>query len=170
MTDDDSEDGLPGRVRRAAATHDGFERDGERLRYVATPFEATVDAAEREDGRIEFRLTVRLPTLSATTADEVAAVVEDGWYETFELRVAEVGAVTEAERELSPTAEREGETVVVRATLTDLDGTRGLNDAASLADFVEGTYVQGIVPGYDYEDPVASVVAEAHQAGGSDGF
>lgn len=170
MRDGEDEDALPGRVRRGAATHDGFELDGERLRYVATPFDATVRADEDEDGRIAFELAVRVPTLSAATADEVATVVEDGWFETFELRVAEVGAVTTAERELSPAAERDGDEIVVMSSLTDLDATRGLNDTAAVADFVEGTYVQGIVPGYEYVDPVDSIVAEARQAGGSDGI
>ncbi|MFB6305150.1 MAG: DUF5813 family protein, partial [Haloferacaceae archaeon] len=33
---------------------------------------------------------------------------------------------------------------------------------------VEGTYVQGIIPGYEYTEPVASVLSEARRAAGAE--
>ncbi|MEF8975818.1 MAG: DUF5813 family protein, partial [Halapricum sp.] len=35
-------------------------------------------------------------------------------------------------------------------------------------EYVEGTYVEGAVPGYDYEPPVADLLNQA-QSGGSQG-
>lgn len=160
---------LPGRVRRAFRDHDAFEQAGDRrFRATSTLFDADVVAEADDDGRVTFAVTVRVPMLDAVTEDEVADVVEEGWYETFRLRVTDVGAVTERDRELSPTVNDAGDEAVVAASLSDIDERRGVNDAAALIDFVEGTFVQGVIPGYDYTDPVASILAEARQAGGSD--
>lgn len=164
-----SDEELPGRVRRAVAGHDAFAVADGRARAVSTPFEGTVTATEREDGRVAFAVTVRLPMLGAVTEDEVAEVVEEGWYETFALRAADPGAVTEAGHDLAPTVDRADREVVVDAEFADIDERRGVNDAAAVVDFVEGTFVQGVIPGYDYTDPVASVLATARRAGGSDG-
>ncbi|MFW5978343.1 MAG: DUF5813 family protein, partial [Halohasta sp.] len=82
---------LPGRVRRAFADHRAFERvDEGRFESTTTAFDAVVEATDA-DGRIRFSIDVRVPLLDAVTADEVAPVVEDGWYETFELRVEDIG-------------------------------------------------------------------------------
>lgn len=160
---------LPGRVRRAFRDHGSFEAvDDDRFRSTSTAFEGEVAAEPADDGRIRFDVTVRVPMLDEVTEDEVAPVVEEGWYETFVLRVEDVGAITTADRDLSPTVSEAGEEAVVEVSLADLDERRGVDDAAAFVDFVEGTYVQGVIPGYDYTDPVASILAEARRAGGSD--
>ncbi|MFB6125847.1 MAG: DUF5813 family protein [Halolamina sp.] len=164
-----SDDELPGRVRRAVAGHDAFTVEDGRARAVSTPFEGTVEATEREDGHVAFAVTVRLPMLGEVTEGEVAEVVEDGWYDTFELRAEDPGAVTEAGHDLAPTVSRADREAVVEAEFADIDERRGVNDAAAVVDFVEGTFVQGVIPGYDYTDPVASILTKARRAGGSDG-
>jgi hypothetical protein len=78
-----------------------------------------------------------------------------------------VGGVLRADRDLAPAARRTDDRVVVESTFADLDPRRGVADALALINFVEGTYVQGIVPGYEYEGAVAEVVASARRAGGS---
>jgi hypothetical protein len=55
--------------------------------------------------------------------------------------------------------------VIVEFAFTDIDERRGVDDAAAIINYVEGTYVQGIIPGYDYVDPVAGLVDRARQAG-----
>lgn len=169
---------LPDRARRAFRSHDAFaavDDAANRFESTATPFEGVVDAAPADGGRIEFNVTVRAPMLDEVTADDVAPVVEEGWYETFERRVGNVGggvlagddvpdpAVTETVHEGTRTA-------AVTVSFVDIDPRRGVNDAAALIDFVEGTYVQGVIPGYEYTDPVAGILAEARRAGGSDGI
>jgi hypothetical protein len=99
-----------------------------------------------------------------TTPDDVAPVVEEGWYETFELRVADPNGVTREDRDLEPTVRTAGDEVVVEMAFDAADPRAGVADARALANFVEGTYVQGVIPGYEYEDPVASLLDSARRA------
>ncbi|SDY51949.1 DUF5813 family protein [Halopenitus persicus] len=117
-----------------------------------------------------FEVVVTVPTLSAVTDEHVADVVEDGWFETFELRVADVSGVTKRSREFDPSVRRAGSEIVVTATITDVNARRGVADAAAFIDFVEGTYVQGIIPGYDYTEPVTEILSKARQQGNAGGF
>lgn len=165
---------LPGRVRRAFGDHGSFEQtDDGTFESVTTPFEGVVDADTAADGEIAFDVTVRVPMLDEVVDGEVAAVVEEGWFETFSLRAVDVSGVTSTERDLSPAvseAVHDGTRVaVVEAGFTDINERRGVDDAGALIDFVEGTYVQGIIPGYDYTDPVAGLIDRARQTAGSDG-
>jgi hypothetical protein len=153
-----------GRVRQAFRDHGGFEQvDEDRFAVVTTAFDASVTVADAGDA-VAFELVVRVPTLSAVTADSVAPVVEDGWFETFELRVEDAGGVTRTDRDLSPAVERGDGEIVVRMRFEERDERRGVDDAIALANFVEGTYVQGIIPGYDYEPPVADLLSDAYQS------
>lgn len=162
---------LPGRVRRAFAGHDSFERVAEtRFRSTTAYFDAAVDAEPTEDRGIRFDVTVRVPVLSAVTEGHVADVVEDGWYETFERRVVDVGGVTRIDRDLNPEVHRDASEAVVELSLTDSNERRGVDDAGALIDFVEGTYVQGIIPGYEYTEPVASVLSKARRQGDGSAF
>jgi len=169
---------LPDRARRAFRDHDAFApeeaTDGERFVAVSTPFDATVDSKAAEGGRIEFSVTVRVPMLDEVTEDDVAPIVEEGWYETFERRVASIGGgIFGGEQEPEPSVEETtfaGDRVAaVSAAFKDIDPRRGVNDAAAVVDFVEGTFVQGVIPGYDYTEPVTGILSKARQTGGSDG-
>ncbi|AUV83182.1 hypothetical protein C2R22_17290 [Salinigranum rubrum] len=158
---------LPGRVRRAFADHSGFEEAGiDEYVSTATPFDATVTVETDDDGHVRFTVEIRVPTLSAVVDGDVAGVVEEGWTETFELRVEDVDGVTKAERGLDPTVRHLDDELVVTVTYTDINERRGVDDAAALVTFVEGTYVQGVIPGYDYTEPVTSLMSSAKDAGG----
>lgn len=160
---------LPDRARRALRDHDSFEeRDESTYEWTATAFDGRVDVGE-DDGEITFDVTVRVPMLADVTADSVAPVVEDGWYETFELRVKDVGSVTKKEHEFDVDVTREGTSAVVRTSFSDINERRGVEDAGAIVDYVEGTYVQGIIPGYEYTDPVASLINRATDAANSEG-
>jgi hypothetical protein len=157
----------PDRVRRAFADHDGFEAVGDdEYASTATAVDARVSVDGAEDGRLSFVVEVRVPTLSAVVDGDVADVVEEGWYETFELRSTDTGGVTRADHDLDPTVGRTGDEVVVTVDYTDIDERRGVDDAAALVTFVEGTYVQGVIPGYDYTEPVTSLLSNARETGG----
>jgi hypothetical protein len=154
------------RAARAFRSHGSFEPlAGDRFEHVTTAFDAEVAVAASE-GAVRFDLTVRTPTLNAVTEEAVASVVEDGWYETFELRVEDVGGVTSTERDVDPTVRRTDEEVVVEMTFEDLDARRGVDDAGALVNFVEGTYVQGVIPGYEYRAPVTEILSRAQDAAG----
>ena len=157
---------LPGRVRRAFGDHTAFEQvDDATFESTATTFDGTVEASD-VDGQIRFDIEVRVPLLNSVTEDEVAAVVEDGWFETFELRVTDIGGVFRTERDLEPAVRRQSETIVVETSFEDINERRGVDDAAAVIDYVEGTFVQGIIPGYEYTDPVSGIIDRARTTGG----
>lgn len=157
---------LPSRVRRAFRDHGSFEAvDEATWTSKTTAFDGDVTAKTNEDGTTRFDVTVTVPTLQAATADEVADVVANGWLETFELRVSDIGGVARGDHEFDPTVTREGEEVVAEFSLSDINERRGVDDAGAVIDFVEGTYVQGIIPGYDYVEPVDSLLSKARQQG-----
>ena len=163
-------DELPGRVRRAFADHGSFEAAGDGVWTAeTTPFDAEVRAEPAADGRVRFAVTVRVPTLSATAADEVADVVEEGWIETFELRVVDVGGVTRGDHAFDPVVSIGVDEIEVDFELTDVNERRGVDDAGALIDFVEGTYVQGVIPGYEYTEPLDGLLSAARQQGNSGG-
>ena len=160
---------VPDRVRRAFVDHGGFEAETETDdEYVstATPFDARVTVDSADDGRLVFEVEVRVPTLSAVVDGDVAAVVEEGWTETFELRIADATGVTRADHGVEPAVIQAGDELVVTADYRDINERRGVDDAAALVTFVEGTYVQGVIPGYDYTEPVASIMSSARSTGG----
>jgi len=159
----------PAGLARAVDAHRAFEPDSDaQTTFVSTTtaFDGVVDAETTDDG-VSFAVTVTVPMLSTVTDDELAPIVEDGWYETFERRVTDVGAIFRTERDLTPQVTHDDREAVVTVTLTDTNVERGVDDAAALIDFVEGTYVQGIIPGYTYTDPVAGLLEQARAAGGS---
>jgi hypothetical protein len=158
---------LPDRAGRALGDHASLAaREDGTWEATTTPFDATVVPEPSDGSEVVYRVVVRVPTLDAVTTDDVAPVVEEGWYETFELRVVDVGGVTRGTHE-DPTVGREAETVTVEATVSDSDAGRAADDAVAIVDFVEGTYVQGVIPGYDYTDPVQSLLDRARQTGGT---
>ena len=163
-----SEDDIPGRVRRAFGDHGSFEQvtDGT-FESVTTPFDGVVSVAETDSGHVEFDVEVRVPMLSAVVADDVAEIVEDGWYETFELRIEDINGVIAGDHELDPTVRRVVDEAIVQTTFTDINERRGVDDAGAVIDYVEGTYVEGIIPGYDYTEPVASILSRARDTAGT---
>lgn len=163
--DGDAASDLPDRLRRAFEAHDSFGRDGDRWVSETTAFEASVRVAPVDDERTRLTVTVRVPTLSAVTVGEVADVVEDGWAETFERRAVDVGGVTRRDREFDPAVAVAPDEIAVTYELIDRNERRAVDDAAALIDFVEGTYVQGVIPGYEYVDPVAGLIANARRHG-----
>lgn len=112
-------------------------------------------------------VTVELPTLSAVVVDEsVAEVVEDGWFETLERRLDGVVDVTPATVS-APTIERHVDSVVVTVEVTPRSGSV-VDDVVAVVNFIEGTWVGGIIPGYEYVDRVAALRDSAAEMGGSD--
>ncbi|GAA0298194.1 DUF5813 family protein [Halarchaeum salinum] len=141
-----------GDIRGAFATHPKFEDAAGDDAYAPTSndWDATVTI---EDGAVA--VTVRVPTLSAavTEHDEVADVVEEGWFETLELRLADATNVTRAEARGDPSVERDDGDVVFEATIDARSGNVA-DDALAVVNYVEGTWFEGIIPGYDYREDV----------------
>lgn len=180
---------LPDRVGRAFEDHGAFEPD-ETIEATATdeqvdddtaeavdddqttpytvtttPFDAIVEPRPVHDRLVRFRIVVEVPMIDAVTEDHVAEVVEEGWYDTFERRIEDIGAVTKRDRDLEPSVRTDGEAAIVTETIEDRNVSRGLDDAKAIVDYVEGTYVQGIIPGYEYTEPVSVLISRARSMG-----
>ena len=62
--------------------------------------------------------------------------------------------------------ERDGEDVYVTYGFEWDDPGRAADIAKTLVEYVEGTYVEGVIPGYEYESPVADLLDRASQGEG----
>lgn len=161
MTSDDVSE-----AEQALAEHSAFEETPDGYSVTTTPFQAQVRLADAADG-VYYQITVRTPTLDAAVASEdVADVVEDGWFETLQRRLADVGGAVRVSPD-TPTAEidRTTDEVVVESGFRTTNPSRGASDAKALVHYVEGTFVEGIIPGYTYRDPVASLRERARSRG-----
>jgi hypothetical protein len=149
-------------AERSLADHGAFEERGDAYAVTTTPFDATV-RVDAVGGALFYEVSVSVPTLDATVeGEEVAPVVQEGWFETFERRIEHPGGTTRVDP--GPplvTLDLESGEVHVEVGFETTAPTRGAEDAKALVDFVEGTYVQGVVPGYEYRDPVAGLIQQA---------
>jgi hypothetical protein len=164
MTDD-----IPDRAARAFEGHDAFERDGDRFVVTTTRFGGRVAVAATDDWDLAYTLTVRAPMLrTAVDGDEVGDAVESGWFETYERRLADAPTATRQDVELGEltVTDEDGE-AVAEFTFEFGNADRAPAVVTAIAEYVEGTYVEGIVPGYEYTGEVADLLGEA--ASGSDG-
>ena len=149
---------------RSLAGHDDLRETEAGYRYDQTPFTVV---ASVEEAAVVIRITV--PSLTAVVVDQVGDAVASGWYDSFRRRVGDVDrALTVDETAVVTETEHTGETVTVtyRRSLTAPD--RAGADVAAAAQFVEGTYLQGVIPGYEYTDPVRSMLQQASAAAGSE--
>lgn len=163
---------LPTDMRRAFERHDAFEASDEStFDVITTPFETDVTATPPEqDGRdAQIVITVSLPTLDATTEETVGDTVADGWFETLELRLEDAYDAPNTDPVESPTVKRGDDIIEATFRFRAWTASNGVDNAKALVDYVEGTYVQGVIPGYTYEDPVRSLLTRAREHGGDEG-
>jgi hypothetical protein len=147
------------------AAHGRFERrDGEAGEPEGARFAPTTNDWDASvlvrDGGVDVAVVV--PTLDAATTGEVADVVADGWYETFERRVQGADSATLADDVDVTSVSREGGDVTVELAVDPRAG-KAADDALALVNFVEGTWFQGVVPGYDYVEEVQAMREQAAQ-------
>lgn len=153
------------RARQALSRHDGFDTDTDPTAYHRTPFAVTVSV-----GETTAIVEADLPTLDAVvTGATVGPAVADGWYDTLALRLADVAPATRWDADQIETSIQRADGTVRAVYQFPLRYPRRVgDDAAAIAQFVEGTYLQGVVPGYEYDDPVAGLLARASDQAGSD--
>jgi hypothetical protein len=169
MTEDEN---TPERFVRAFDAHDAFERDGDGFVVTTSTFGGRVEAEEAaededDDWALTYTLTVRVPTLSAAVEGEaVGPAVEEGWFETFALRLEDAPGVVRQDLSLdSLDVSREADEAVARFTFEWGNADHAPRMVKAIAEYVEGTYVEGIVPGYTYGEPVSNLVSSARQTG-----
>jgi hypothetical protein len=166
MTETDDA-GVPADVVDAFERHDAFDAvDDDRFALDTTAFDVLATASATDDERAgSFTVTMAVPTLSASVADadDVADVVEDGWFETFERRMADAYDVAKTSDGTEPSLDRGVHEVDVELTYESWTARDGVADAKALAEYVEGTFLQGLVPGYDYVGVAADLRSAATQ-------
>lgn len=162
MTESDS----VARARRAFDDHPAFEaRSENEYVEVQTAFDTTVELSPAGDGKtVRYRVTVEVPMLDAIVENEtVAPVVESGWFETLELRLDDAHTVTKTNDATPPTVIQEDDTVAVIVSFETERAEDGPVDGLAIGKYVEGTWLQGVIPGYEYGEPAKSLIERAEQ-------
>jgi len=156
---------MPESVASAFETHGAFEPGDGGYVLTTTVFETRVSAAAEGPGA-RYTVTVRVPTLDTATVEEIGDVLGESWQETMTRRLEEAPKSTRARVDLDEFGvEAAGDELRIEYAFTWGNPTRAVEIAKTFAEYVEGTYVEGIVPGYDYEPPVSSLLADASQSG-----
>jgi hypothetical protein len=144
------------------ANDERFEQAGEHeFAATKTPFEGEIELS-LDDNEVVYRVVSRVPILDSVVVGEtVADVVEEGWYETLERRLADP-KVTSVET-TQPEIRQDGGTVVVESTFRDADPSRAPEEAQAIVDYVVGTWMEGVIPGYEYTDEVQALRERASE-------
>ena len=159
---------LPDQMHRVFERHDSFVPKTEGYRVETTSFDNTITLAETDKPKATWIVTVTVPTIAAATADEVADIVVTDWFETLERRLADAPKATRATVELDGfTVERDGGEISIEYEFEWDTPERAADIAKTFVEYVEGTYVESIIPGYEYEPPVSNLLARASQSGKS---
>ncbi|WP_255195150.1 DUF5813 family protein [Halorarius litoreus] len=161
---------LPERAERAFDAHEAFERDGDEFELTTTAFDGRATASETDDWALRYTVTIRAPMLSTATEEPVGPAVEDGWFDTYALRLEDAPGAIRDSIELADldVFEEEGDAVAVFVFEWG-NADRAPAIAKALVEYAEGTYMEGIVPGYSYTEPVASMLSQASQGEGRGG-
>lgn len=142
-------------IEESFANHPRFEQVDDGWTPTTNDWDATISVGDET-----VHITVEVPVLDEVVEEEsVAPVVEDGWYETLERRLEDVDGVTYA-TVTGLDVERGGRYVTVEATLQSRPG-KTADDALAIVNFVEGTWFEGIIPGYPYVEKVQAMREQA---------
>ena len=165
----DTEDTAPDTDDSAAAADDivlDADDTAADYRVTTTTFEATVGLPEPSSDEPEYSVVVRTPTLEAATNDAVGPAVAVGWFETFQKRLGDAPGATRHDVSLAAFGVAEdGDTVVVRYEFVEENPAVAADVAKTFTEYVEGTYVEGVVPGYEYDGAVADLIGQAAAQG-----
>jgi len=157
----------PEKFVRAFDAHEAFERDDEGFVVTTSTFGGRVTATETEDWALSYTLEVRVPTLSATTEEAVGPAVEEGWFDTFALRLEDAPGAVRQDLSLDGfEVERVADEVVATFEFEWGNADHAPRMTKAMAEYVEGTYVEGVVPGYQYGPPVSDLLSSARGSGG----
>lgn len=155
-------------ILHAFDDHDDFEASDGTYQATITRFAAWVSIEPDDDSPV-CELTVEVPTLDAVVIDEtVPEVVANGWFDTLSRRL-EDGYNVAGVPATDPVAIDRTETAITICYRFPADEGDPAAAAAALCTYVEGTYMEGIIPGYEYGDPVGSMLEAAQSTGGGEG-
>lgn len=161
-------DSIPPDAEQAFESHEALSRTETGYEIETTVFDGFVTASPGPDWKDTYTITVFVPTLADATADPVGDAVAAGWRDTLERRLEDAPKATRSNVDLHAfdLEEIDGE-LQITYTFEWGDADRATAIAKTFVEYVEGTYVEGIIPGYEYESPVADLLANASQTGSS---
>lgn len=152
-------------AEQALAGHENFERSGDRYRVSTTVFDAVVSVGETIEDE-QYTVQVTVPTIDSATVDGVGPTVQQDWFETFERRLRDAPKATRKSVEIDELqVNEEVDSVTVTYRFSWQNPTTAAEIAKTFVEYVEGTYVEGIIPGYEYTPPVADLISDATQGG-----
>jgi hypothetical protein len=158
----------PEPAKRAFRSHDAYEEvDEGTFEVTTTAFDATVTAQEDPEGDIEYVVRVAAPMLdTAVVGETVGQALEEGWFETYERRLEDAPNATRATVDLRSyeVGIQDGDAVATYVLGLDSVGAAP-RVLKAIAEYAEGTYLEGIVPGFEYDEPVAGLLQQARQSG-----
>jgi len=163
-------DELPDRAVRAFEGHDAFERDGRWFEVTTTRFDGRVTAEETDERAHSYTVEVRAPMLSSAIEGDMGPAVEDGWFDTYELRLEDTGMAVRQDVDFTEyrLVKEAGDAVAVfEFEWGNADHVPEM--AKAMTEYVEGTYMEGIVPGYEYRPPVSELLSRARSGADGDG-
>lgn len=153
---------IPDEAREAFESHDWIVKTEEGFAVETTVFDGFVTASEGPDWKHTYTVTVYVPTIGEAAADSVGDAVEDGWQETLERRLEDAPKATRAQVQLHRfDIDSLGEELQITYTFEWGEPSRATAIAKTFVEYVEGTYVESIIPGYEYEPPVADLLSSA---------
>lgn len=155
-------DEYPDEMAIVLADADAVNRTEAGYRITATAFEGTLEVTGSEVPGWTVTLSVRVPSLDSVTTDRVTPAVETDWLRTLQRRLEDAPMATRRSVTLDAfSVEPTDGHVDIEYTYTH-DSAQGAVDIAStFAEYVEGTYVETVIPGYEYEPPVSDLLSDA---------
>ena len=160
-------DTVPDEAREAFEAHGSVTESDEGFAVESTVFDGFLTASEGPEWKHTYTVTVYVPTLGEATADEVGRAVEESWRETFERRLEDAPQSTRSSVEIHDfEVEDLGGELQITYSFEWGDPGRATEIGKTFVEYVEGTYVEGIVPGYEYEPPVSDLLSSASQSEG----
>ncbi len=151
-------------IKDAFDRHDRFDERADTfvIDSIAFETEITIDAPT-------YTLSVVTPTLASAVEESVGPNLAAGWLETFERRLEDATTVVRDDLTMeSLTVESNDGEAIVTMSITGPSADRAPNVCKALAEYVEGTYIEGVVPGYTYRPPVSELLSTATTAGGDE--
>ncbi|UPM41685.1 DUF5813 family protein [Halocatena salina] len=146
-------------VRRAFERHETYTDADEGFVVETTVFDSRVVAEASEE--TVYTLTIRTPTLAGAVEEDVGDNLLAGWFETFERRVEDAPKAVRAEIDLTVDMHSEDGEAIVTLQFPFDRPDRAPAVVKAMAEYVEGTYVEGVVPGFTYRPPVSELLADA---------
>ncbi len=151
-------------VRAAFERDHEFERAGDSYRLTSTPFTLIVRCNTDSTGALAYTVETRVPSLDAAVADErISDALLEGWAEPMEQRLTDVHQATSLDEvDVSCAWDRERFTATFRFR-RHARAPAPLEEIRAIAGYVEGTYLQGTIPGYTYRSPVDDLLEKARE-------